>query len=54
MTTTTTTTPMEAIVRTGPSSGNDTADLAVGILREDQGSFILRLPLGFALAFDRG
>jgi hypothetical protein len=43
-----------AIVRTGPLSGNDTADLAIGILRADQGSYMLRLPLGLALAFDCG
>jgi hypothetical protein len=54
MTTTTTTMPREAIVQTGPSSGDDMADLAIGILRADQGSYMSRLPLGFALAFDRG
>jgi hypothetical protein len=30
----------------------DTSDLAIGILRADQGSYMLRLPLRFALAFD--
>jgi hypothetical protein len=50
-TTTTTTTPMEAIVRTGPLSGDVTADLVIGILRADQGSYMSRLLLGFALAF---
>jgi hypothetical protein len=44
----------EAIVRTGSSSGNDMADLAIGILRADQGLYMSRLLLGFALAFDRG
>jgi hypothetical protein len=53
-TTTTTTTTREAISRTGPSSGDDTADLAIGILRAYQGSYMSRLPLGFALALDRG
>jgi hypothetical protein len=58
-TTTTTTTgamamPREAIVQTGLSSGNDMADLAIGILRTDQGLYMSRLPLGFVLAFDRG
>jgi hypothetical protein len=53
MTTTTMTMamPREAIVRMGPLSGEDTADLAISILRADQGSYMLRLPLGFALAF---
>jgi hypothetical protein len=50
-TTTTMTTPMEAIVRTGPLSGDVTADLVIGILRADQGSYMSRLLLGFALAF---
>ncbi len=49
--TTTLTTPREAIVRTGPSSGDDTANLVNGILRADQGSYMSRLLLGFALAF---
>jgi hypothetical protein len=53
-TTTTATTPREAIVRTGPSPGDDSGDLAIGILRASQGSYMSRLPLGFALAFDRG
>jgi hypothetical protein len=44
----------EAIVRTGPSSGDDAVDLVIGILRADQGSYMSRLPLGFAPAFDRG
>ncbi len=44
----------EAIVQTGPSPGDDTADLAIGILRADQGSYMSRLPLGFVLAFDCG
>ncbi len=51
---TTTTTTREAIVRTGLSSGDDTADLVIGILGADQGSYRSRLPLGFALAFDHG
>ncbi len=42
----------EAIVQTGPLSGNDTADLVIGILRTDQGSYMLRLLLRFTLAFD--
>ncbi len=46
--------PREAIVQTGLSSGNDMADLAIGILRTDQGLYMSRLPLGFVLAFDRG
>jgi hypothetical protein len=37
-----------------PSSGNDMADLAIGILRADQGSYMSRLPLGFVLVFDCG
>ena len=45
MTTTTTTTPREAINQTGQSSGNDTSDLAIGILRADKGSYMSRLPL---------
>jgi hypothetical protein len=51
---TTTTTPREAIIQTGPSSGNDTADLAMGILHADQGLYMLRLSLGFALACTGG
>jgi hypothetical protein len=51
---TTRTMPREAIVRTGQSSGNNTVDLVIGILRADQGSYMLRLLLGFALAFDCG
>jgi hypothetical protein len=51
MTTTTTTmttmTPREAINQTGQSSGNDTSDLAIGILRTDKGLYMSRLPLGF-------
>jgi hypothetical protein len=47
MTTTTTTTPREAINQTGQSSGNDTSDLAIGILRADKGSYMSRLPLRF-------
>jgi hypothetical protein len=47
-------TPREAIVQTEPSSGNDMADLLIGILRADQGPYMLRLPLGFALAFNCG
>ena len=50
-TTTTTTTTREAIVRTGPLSGDDTAELVIGILLADQGSYMSRLLLGFALAF---
>ncbi len=38
MTTTTSTTPREAINQTGQSSGNDTANLAIGILCADKGS----------------
>ncbi len=49
-----TTMPREAIIRTGPSSGDDTADLAIVILRVDQGSYMSRLPLGFVLALNRG
>ncbi len=45
--------PREAIIQTGLLLGNNTADLAIGILRADQGSYISRLLLGFALAFDR-
>jgi hypothetical protein len=51
MTTTTTMTPMAVIVRIGPLSGDVTADLMIGILRADQGSYMSRLLLGFALAF---
>jgi hypothetical protein len=47
-------TPREPIVQTGPSSGDDTADLSIGILRVDQGLYMSRLPLGFVLAFNRG
>jgi hypothetical protein len=43
--------PREAIVQTGPSLGDDTADLAIGILHADQGSCMSRLPLVFTLAF---
>jgi hypothetical protein len=50
-TTMTTTTPREAISQT---SGDDMVDLTIGILRADQGSYMSRLPLRFALAFDRG
>jgi hypothetical protein len=46
--------PREAIVQTGSSLGNDTADLAIGILRADQGPYMSRRLLGFALAFDHG
>ncbi len=53
-TTTMTTTPRKAIGRTEPLSGDDSADLSIGILRADQGPYMSRLPLGFALAFDRG
>jgi hypothetical protein len=38
----------------GPLSVDDTADLATGILRADQGSYMSRLLLGFTLAFYRG
>jgi hypothetical protein len=44
----------EAIVQMGPLLGNDMANLAIGILRADQGSYMSRLLLGFALAFDCG
>jgi hypothetical protein len=37
-----------------PLSGDNTADLAIGILHADQGLYMSRFPLGFALAFDRG
>jgi hypothetical protein len=50
-TTTMTMTPMEAILRTGLLSGDVTADLVIGILRADQGYYMSRLFLGFALAF---
>ncbi len=50
-TTTTTTTMREAIAQTGPLLGNDMADLVIGILPADQGSYVSRLLLGFALAF---
>ncbi len=50
MMTTTTMTPRETIFQTGPSLGDDTADLAISILRADKGSYMSRLPLGFALA----
>jgi hypothetical protein len=50
-TTMTTTPPMEAIVQTGQLSGNVTANLVIGILHADQGSYMSRLLLGFALAF---
>jgi hypothetical protein len=52
--TTPTTTPREAIVRTEPLSGDYSADLAIGILRADQGRYMSRLLLGFTLAFDCG
>jgi hypothetical protein len=47
-------TPKEAIVRMRLLSGDDMADLAIGILRADQGSYMSRLPLGFVLAFNCG
>jgi hypothetical protein len=47
-------TPREAIVQTGLLSGNDMANLAIGILHTDQGSYMSRFLLGFALVFDRG
>jgi hypothetical protein len=53
-TATTTTTPREVIIQTGPLSGNDMADIAIGILRADQGSYMSWFPLGFVLAFNRG
>jgi hypothetical protein len=37
MTATTTMMPWEAIIQMGPSPGDDTADLAIGILHVDQG-----------------
>jgi hypothetical protein len=46
-------TPRKAIVQTGPSLGNDRANLAIGILLMDQGLYMSRLPLGFALVFLR-
>jgi hypothetical protein len=46
--------PREVIVLTGLSLGDDLADLAISILGADQGSYKLRLPLGFALAFNCG
>ncbi len=54
MTTTAMATPREGIVRTGSLLGKDTANLAIGILRADQGLYMSRLLLGFALAFDIG
>ncbi len=48
---TTTMMTREAIVRTGPLSGDDAADLVIGILRTDQGAYMSRLLLGFVLAF---
>jgi hypothetical protein len=52
--TTTTTMPREAIIQTGLLLGDNTTDLANGILHADQGSYMSRLLLGFALAFDCG
>jgi hypothetical protein len=55
MATTTTTTmmaPKEAIVQTEPPSGDNTADLAISILRMEKGSYMPRLPLGVTLMFD--
>jgi hypothetical protein len=45
MTMMTMTMPREAILRTGPLSGDDTANFTIGILRADQGLYMLRLPL---------
>ncbi len=57
-TTTTTSVAMamlrEAIIQTGLSLGGYMANLAIGILHADQGSYMLRLPLGFTLAFNCG
>jgi hypothetical protein len=47
-------TPREAIVQTGPSSGDDTANLSIGILYADKRLYMSRLLLGFALVFNRG
>jgi hypothetical protein len=47
-------TPREAIVQMGLLSGDNMADLSIGILRADQGLYMSRLLLGFALAFDCG
>jgi hypothetical protein len=45
---TTRTTTREAVNQTGQSLGNDMADLVIGILRADKGSYMSRLPLQFA------
>jgi hypothetical protein len=44
----------EVMVQTGPSSGDNMANLAIDILRADQGSYMLRLLMGVALVFNRG
>jgi hypothetical protein len=54
MTTMTTTTPREGINQTGPLLGNDMANVAIGIVCADQVSYMSRLLLGYALAFDCG
>jgi hypothetical protein len=41
-----TTMPREAIVQTGPLSGDDTANLAIGILHEDQGLYMVKASTG--------
>jgi hypothetical protein len=38
----------------GLLSGDNTTNLAIGILRADQGSYMSRHLLGFVLAFNRG
>ncbi len=50
----TTMAPREAIIQTGPSLGNDMTDPAINMLHMDQGLYMSRLPLGFALAFNCG